>query len=472
MVERNPHDGGRGAKSLGKEEAELREDVTMTQSMGETSGLTRLREAAKRNRHQRFNNILHHLNPELLRTAYEALNRRAVPGIDRETWQQFGKGLASRLSDLHHQIQAKRYRPKPVKRVQIPKANGEERPLGLTSITDKVVQGALAKVLESIYEEDFLGFSYGFRPHRSAHDALDAVYMAITTKKVSWVLDADIRAFFDRISHDWMMRFIEHRIADKRVHRLLERMLKSEVHGQDGRSKAVAGTPQGAVISPLLGNIYLHYVFDLWAHQWRQRHARGEVYLVRYADDVVVCFQYRSDGERFWRELSERLEQFDLSLNEEKTRLIEFGRFASSNRRERGAGKPETFEFLGFTHQCSARRKDGGFCLRRQTIAKRQRRTLGRIKSVLMAKRHSKVSEVGCWLRRVVQGYFNYYGVPGNTESLDAFRTQVNRYWLRALRRRSHKGASLSWAKFQRLVQTFIPTPRVTHPYPSLRFRV
>ena len=445
----------------------------MTQSIGQTPpGLIRLHEAARRDRRLRFSNLLHHVTVELLEKAYYALNRKAAAGVDGEDWSRYGEKLHERLPELHQRLHTHRYKPKHVKRIWLTKANGKLRPIGITAIEDKVVQQALVWILEAIYESDFLGFSYGFRPGRSQHQALDAVYVAISVRKVSWVLDADIKGFFDAIDHDWMMRFLAHRIADKRILHIIERTLKCGVDEDGKRERTVVGTPQGAVLSPLLGNIYLHYVLDLWAHQWRNRSARGETTIVRYADDSVIGFQYRDDGLRFVAELKERLAKFGLSLNEEKTRLIEFGRFAQSNRAQRGVGKPETFDFLGFTHMCSRRRSDGGFTIRRYTIAKKQRDKLKQVKQVLKKTRHRHPFDVGKWLRRVVQGYLNYFAVPGNKQALDAFRAEICRAWLRALRRRSQKSGGMPWKRMTALIKRFIPSVRVLHPYPNQRLCV
>lgn len=445
----------------------------MTQSMRQTRpGLIRLREAAKRDSRLRFDNLLHHITVELLAEAYRNLNRRAAPGVDAQDWTSYGSNLEEKLVNLCQRLHTNTYRARPVLRQWIPKANGQQRPIGITAVEDKVVQQALVWILEAIYENDFKGFSYGFRPGRSQHDALDAVYMAVTTRRVSWVLDADIKGFFDAVEHGWMMRMLKERIADNRLLALIERMLKSGVQ-EDGRwNRTEVGTPQGAVISPVLGNIYLHYVLDLWAHRWRKRTARGEVYIIRYADDSVLCFQHRSDGERFVRELKQRLAKFGLSLNEEKTRLIEFGRFAAANRHRRGQRKPETFDFLGLTHICARRRSDGKFKLMRITIAKRQRDKLKQIRRVLMRNRHRHPYDVGVWLKRLVQGYFNYFAVPDNHKTLDRFRTEVCRAWLKALRRRSQKGAGMNWIQVTRLIRRFIPTLSVLHPYPNQRFCV
>lgn len=443
----------------------------MTQSVGKTlTGLVLVRQSAKRNPKQRFNNLLKHLTPELLRQAYYALNTKAAKGVDDVSWEDYGQELDAHITDLCTQVHTNRYKPQPVKRIWIPKADGQQRPIGITTIEDKVVQQAVVWVLEAIYEVDFLGFSYGFRPGRSQHHALDAVYVAIASRKVSWVLDADIKRFFDTLQHDWMMMFLEHRIADPRLLRIVERTLKCGVVDEGRKTKTEAGTPQGAVLSPLLANIYLHYALDLWVRQWRYRHSRGAMYAVRYADDSLYCFQYLDDGKRFQRALEQRLSKFGLSLNPEKTRLVEFGRFAKSNRRERGLGKPDTFDFLGFTHFCSVRWSTGEFALRRITVAKRQRAKIAAIKKQLKRNLHRPVVEVGQWLRKVVTGYLNYYAVPGNLVAMTAFRTEVCKAWFKALRRRSQKGGCLPWYKFQKLVRLFMPSVRVVHPYPVYRF--
>jgi group II intron reverse transcriptase/maturase len=436
------------------------------------SGLDRVREAAKREPEQRFTNLLHHITVKRLHAAYLALKRQAAAGVDGVTWTEYGDGLEERLADLHERIQSGRYRARPSKRTWIPKADGRQRPIGIAALEDKIVQQALVEVLQSIYEEDFIGFSYGCRPGRSQHNALDAIYVAITQRKVSWVLDADIRSFYDTLDHGWLMEFVGHRIADKRVLRMIRKFLRAGVSEDGTWSKTVAGTPQGAVISPLLANIYLHYVLDQWVKRWRDHHARGEVYIVRYADDFVMGFQYRTDAERFQVELRRRMAKFGLELHDGKTRLIEFGRYAIDNRKGRGEGKPQTFDFLGFTHICSKRRKDGRFSLKRTTNNRRLRSKIKEVRQTLLRHRHKAVPEQGRWLRSVVQGHFNYYAVPGNREALDAFRTQAGHAWLHALRRRSQKGRGLTWERMKRQIMRWIPTARVLHPYPNQRFCV
>ena len=447
--------------------------VTGTQKPEATSsGLDRVREAAKRDKDLCFTNLLHHITEERLELAYRSLNPKASQGVDEVTWQEYGETIKERLPILHDQIQKSSYRARPSKRVWIPKDDGTKRPIGIAALEDKIVQQALVEILQSIYEEDFHGFSYGFRPGRSQHNALDAIYVAITQRKVSWILDADIKGFYDNINHNWLMKFIEHRITDKRIHRLIRKFLRAGVSENGKWSKTEVGTPQGAVISPLLANIYLHYALDLWVNQWRKRHARGEVYVVRYADDFVMGFQYQSDAERFHAELNKRMEAFGMELHSDKTRLIEFGRFAAGNRKKRGQEKPETFDFLGFTHICSTRRKDGKYKLQRKTIGKRLRRKIKEVRQILHRHRHKPVSEQGRWLRSVVVGHFNYYGVPGNRKALDTFRTQIGYAWLHALRRRSQKGRNLTWERMQRQMMKWLPTAKVRHPYPNQRFCV
>ena len=436
---------------------------------GASNGLGRVREAARKDKETRFTSLLHHVTIDLLKESYYSLKRGAAPGVDGVTWKEYENELEEKLCDLKDRVHRGAYRAQPSRRAYIPKPDGSKRRLGIASLEDKIVQQALGTVLNQIYEEDFLDFSYGFRPGRGQHDALDALWVGISSRKVNWVLDADIRGFFDALDHGWLMKFVEHRIADQRVLRLIRKWLKVGVFEDGRRSRTQVGTPQGAVISPLLGNVYLHYVLDLWVEQWRTMYARGDVIIVRYADDFVMGFQYRWEAERFQMELRQRLQKFGLSLHAEKTRLIEFGRFAAENRRQRGQGKPESFDFLGFTHSCGTRRNDGSFIIRRKTMSERARNKLRFVKETLMRIRHRPPAEVGAWLRRVLQGYFNYYAVPGNTVSLDVFRTQVQRSWLRALRRRSQRHR-MAWSRFSRYCEKWLPHARVLHPYPSVRF--
>jgi len=435
------------------------------------SGLSRVREAARKDSKLQFSNLLHHMTVDLLRHSYFSLKREAAAGVDDVTWREYGEKLEERLPGLHDRVQSEHYQAKPSKRIWIPKSETEQRPIGIAALEDKVVQQALATVLQQIYEVDFLGFSYGSRPGRSQHNALDAVYVAITQKKVSWVLDVDIRKFYDSLDHEWLMKFVGHRVTDQRILRLLRKFLRAGVSEDGEWSKTVVGTPQGAVISSLLSNVFLHYVLDLWVEQWRRRHARGEMYIVRYADDVVMGFQYRSDAEQFQTELKERLAKFSLEMHEGKTKLIEFGRFAIEDRKEHGERKPETFDFLGFTHIC-AKKKNGRFTIYRKTITKRLRDKIKKVREILLRKRHRPVSEQGAWLRAVMRGHFNYYGVPGNRKALDTFRRQTQRSWVQALRKRSQKARSLTWERMKKLIATWLPTARIVHPYPNQRLCV
>ena len=447
--------------------------VTWTQGRGEAmSGLDRIRKAAREDKGLRFNNLMHHITVELLRESYHALKHEAAPGVDEVTWREYGEGLESRLTDLHARVQSERYRPKPSKRIYIPKTDGRQRPIGIASLEDKIIQQANSQILGAIWEEDFANFSYGFRPGRSQHNALDALWVGLTQRKVSWVLDCDIRNFFDTLRHGWLTKFVEHRVADRRMLRLVSRWLTAGVSEQGEWSGTSKGVPQGAVISPVLANVYLHYVLDLWVKWWRKQPGRGEMIIVRYADDAVMGFQYRADAERFLHELKERFARFGLEVHPDKTRLIEFGRFAIQNRKERDEDRPETFDFLGFTHICARRRSDGRFTVWRKTIAKRMRAKLQEIKEEFKRRRHGLVPKQGQWLKAVVQGYFNYHAVPNNTERLNSFRGQVCRLWLRALRRRSQKARRLTWSRMKRLIQTWIPSVRVLHPYPNMRLRV
>ena len=431
-----------------------------------------VRQVARRDKQVRFTALLHHVTPQLLFTSFYQLKREASPGVDGQTWQEYDdEGLLDRINDLHDRVHRGTYRAKPSKRAWIPKADGRQRPLGIASLEDKIVQQAVKTVLEHIYEEDFVGFSYGFRPGRGPHNALDALWVGLDKRKVSWVLDADIRGFFDAIDHEWMRKFLGHRIADRRILRLIRKWLRAGVSDDGTWSKTTVGTPQGAVISPLLANVFLHYVLDLWAQHWRKHYARGEVIIVRYADDFVMGFQHRSDAERCLQELRGRFIKFGLELHPDKTRLIEFGRFAAERRAKRGLGKPETFTFLGFTHLCGTTRR-GAFTIKRKTATKRMRAKLQEIKTRLRRLRHDKVAYVGKWLRSVVQGWFNYHAVPGNRPCLDAFRTQCGRLWRAVLRRRSQKGRRWTWERMSRLIRRWLPSAQILHPYPNQRLIV
>jgi len=435
---------------------------------GVSQGLAGVRKAAKERKQERFTTLLHHLTTGLLRHSYYALKRNAAPGVDGVRWQEYEEGLENRLLDLKDRIHRGAYRAQPSRRVYIPKADGRERPLGIAALEDKIVQQAVVTILNEIYEVDFRGFSYGFRPGRGPHQALDALNVGIERKRVNWILDADIRGFFDNMSHEWTMEFVQHRVADRRILRLIQKWLKAGV-SEDGQwSETKVGTPQGAVVSPLLANVYLHYVFDLWMEAWREKVADGDVIVVRYADDLVVGFEHRAEAERFLVDFRERLAKFGLELNAEKTRLIEFGRFARDRRQARGEGEPESFTFLGFTHYCGINRA-GKFTIRRQTARKRLEAKLQQVKQTLRARMHEPVPKVGKWLRRVLNGFYQYHAVPGNWASLKRFRLRIGRYWRHVLQRRSQRGR-FTQERMARLYDRWLIQPRVVHPYPSVRF--
>ncbi len=436
------------------------------------SALERIRQAASKDKEMRFTALFHHIYaPEALRTAYFCLKREAAPGVDGETWRHYGEDLGANLQDLSHRLKQGAYRAMPVRRVYIPKADGRLRPLGITALEDKIVQRAAVEVMNAIYETDFLGFSYGFRPKRSQHNALDALYTGLLTKKVNWVLDLDIRGFFDAISHEWLVKFVEHRIADRRVVRLIQKWLNAGVLEDGKRIRMEEGTPQGGSASPLLANIYLHYVFDLWVQAWRRKQAHGDVIVVRYADDIVVGFQNEADAKQFRVELAERFGKFSLELHPDKTRLLEFGSFAVRNRKRRGEGKPETFDFLGFTHICGKKRSNGYFTVLRQTVRKRLQAKLREVKLELRRRMHAPIQETGQWLRSVVSGHFRYYGVPMNSQALNTFRLKVGWLWHRTLSRRGQNGRVL-WDRMRRLIDRWLPPVRVCHPFPLRRLGV
>jgi RNA-directed DNA polymerase len=436
--------------------------------LGVSSDLDRVRQVARKDGDVRFTALLHHVTVDRLREAYRAISPDAAAGVDGVTWRDYGSDLEANLLDLHARVHRGAYRAMPTRRVFIPKPDGRLRPLGVASLEDKILQRAVVEVLHAIYEEDFLGFSYGFRPGRSQHDALDALAAGITRKKVSYVLDADISDFFTGLDQSWLVRFLEHRIADKRVLRLIQKWLRAGVIEDGEWSETEEGTAQGASVSPLLANVFLHYVFDLWADQWRRRHAHGDVILTRYADDFLVGFEHREDAERFRADLRDRFVRFGLELHPEKTRLIEFGRFAAERRQARGLRKPETFEFLGFTHIC-AKGKNGRFKVKRVTSKKKMRAKLKSVKAEMRRRMHLPIPEQGRWLTRVLEGHYNYYAVPDNIEALRGFREQVIRHWRHALSRRSQNGR-LTWERTRRLADRWLPQPRILHPWPNVRF--
>jgi group II intron reverse transcriptase/maturase len=436
--------------------------------LGGKTGLDRVREVARKDKDARFTSLLHHVDVDRLREAYRAISPKAAPGVDGVTWGAYGVHLEDNLRDLHDRVHSGAYRAKPSRRAYIPKADGRMRPLGIASLEDKVVQRAVVEVLNAVYEEDFAGFSYGFRPGRKQHDALDALAVGIEQRRTNWVLDADISNFFSTLDRAWLGKFLEHRIADKRVLRLVQKWLAAGVIENGEWSEEPEGSPQGASISPLLANVYLHYVFDRWAKRWRKRQARGDMIIVRFADDFIVGFQHLGDAKEFLSDLRERFAKFNLELHPAKTRLIEFGRYAAERRSKRGLGKPETFDFLGFKHVCAKDRK-GRFALRRFTVAKRLRAKLRDVKVKLKRGRHRRIPEQGRWLGSVVRGHMAYYAVPGNLRAVQAFREDATRHWYKALRRRSQR-RRLTWERMDRLADRWLPPARIVHPWPGVRF--
>ena len=436
------------------------------------SKLQLIHQKAKKDKTLKFTTLMHHIyNIDMLRMSYLELKKKAAPGVDKVIWEDYKVNLEGNLQDLSERIKKGSYKAKPVRRVYIPKADGKQRPLGVTALEDKIVQRATVAVMNTIYEADFLGFSYGFRPKKGQHQALDALYMGISTKKVSYIFDADIRDFFNKIDREWLIKFIEHRISDKRLIRLVKKWLNAGILENGEIIYNEQGTPQGSSASPLFANVFMHYVYDLWVQQWRKREARGDVIVVRFADDTVVGFQYESDAKHFQKELKERLLKFGLELHPEKTRLIEFGRFAAQNREKRKKGKPKTFTFLGFTHICGKTRKDGRFTIQRQTIKKKMRAKVREIKDDLKARMHDTIQETGKWLRSILIGHYQYYAVPGNYQAMSEFRDQISRRWLQTLRRRGQK-RPITWDKMRLLLNHWLPKPKICHEYPNKRFGV
>jgi group II intron reverse transcriptase/maturase len=433
-----------------------------------SQALERVRKAARQRKKEKFTALLHHISVETLEVAFYALKRKAAPGVDGVTWQEYEADLERRLADLHTRVHRGAYRPQPSRRTYIPKADGRQRPLAIAALEDKIVQGATVMVLNAIYEEDFPGFSYGFRPGRGPHDALDALAVGITKRKVSYILDADIRSFFDSVSQEWLIRFVEHRIGDVRIIRLIRKWLRAGILEDGTVTVSERGTGQGSVASPLLANIYLHYVFDLWAERWRRQEATGDMIIVRYADDLVLGFQHESDAHRFLDAMRARFEEFALSLHPDKTRLIEFGRFVAASREKRGLCKPETFNFLGFTF-IRGRSRRGSFLLKRKSRRDRVRAKLREIKEALRRRMHRPIPEQGSWLAQVIRGFFAYHAVPTNFTVLSMFRHQIVRLWLRTLRRRSQKDRT-PWSRMAKLAKDFLPKPKILHPWPAVRF--
>jgi len=444
---------------------------TQRRKQHRSGGLAGVREAARKDSKLKFNNLLHHVSEDCLIEAFFNLKKSAAVGVDGVTWHEYEQNMEVNIADLHGRIHRGAYRAKPSRRSWIPKPDGQRRPLGLASLEDKIVQQAVLYVIQSIYEQDFLAFSYGFRPNRSGHQALDALTVGLCDKRVNWVLDADIRGFFDAIDHEWLIKFLEHRIGDRRILRLIRKWLRAGV-SEDGQwSKTTVGTPQGGVISPLLANVYLHYVFDLWIEWWRNNRCYGDVIVVRYADDFVIGFQHLSEAQACLDELRQRFAKFGLELHPEKTRLIEFGPYAEENRAKRGEGRPETFDFLGFTHVVARTRTHGRFTIHRYSSGKRLRATFLKISENLRKRMNRPLGETGRWLGSVVRGWLNYHAVPFNTKRINRFHQEVIRLWLVNIRRRSQRNRRWTWKRMERLAAAYIPRPKILHPYPHQRFR-
>lgn len=471
---RRPRDGnaeeveGRGPAEGNSPESNARR----TQSRGSADrALERVRQAAGRDRRQKLTALLHHVyDVDRLRRAYRALRHDAAAGVDGETWKTYGEALEGNLRDLSERLKRGAYRVKPTRRAYVPKADGRLRPLGVPTLEDKVVQRAVVGVLNAIYEGDFLGFSYGFRPGRSQHQALDALASGIHVRQVSWVLDADIRSFFDTLDHGWLVKFLEHRVGDRRLVRLIREWLAAGVLEEGEWKRSDEGTVQGGSISPLLSNVYLHYVFDLWVSRWRKAQAKGDVVVTRYADDFIVGFEHRAEAERFLAELTERFRKFGLELHPDKTRLIEFGRYAAERRQRRGEGRPATFDFLGFTHICG-RGRGGVFAVIRQTMRRRMRAKLKAVYVELRRRHNASIPQTGAYLRAVMNGHNRYYGVPMNIRALQSFRWELGRRWKAALERRSQR-ARIPWERMERLIERWLPPARICHPFPLVRMGV
>lgn len=466
QADAEPVEGRGGTKG----NAELQNTVRTQSRAAVSHAQERIREAVNRNKKEKLTALLHHVTIDFIRTAFLSLKRRAAAGIDGVTWEQYAEDLDNNIRDLHRRLHSGAYRAMPARRTYIPKADGKQRPLGIAAMEDKIIQAAVVMLLTPIYEAEFLGFSYGFRPGRSQHDALDALAFGIKGSYIWWVLDADIRSFFDSISHEWLIRFVEHRVGDSRIIRLIRKWLKAGVLERGAWNETSEGTPQGAVISPLLANIYLHYVYDLWAQAWRKRNATGDMMIIRYADDTIVGFQHQQDAELFLQNLRERLAKFALEVHPEKTRLIQFGRLAAERRAKRGEGKPETFDFLGFTHICGSKQNGRGFQLRRKTKRKRKQALLNKIAAELRRIRHRPIDEQGRWLATVLRGHYAYFAVPTNLPSVQALRHQIKVRWFLNLQRRSQR--RLKWRRMNVIADKFLPIPSVLHPWPEARFLV
>ncbi|NJM10140.1 MAG: group II intron reverse transcriptase/maturase [Bdellovibrionaceae bacterium] len=435
------------------------------------SALDRIRKLAKQEKGTKFNNLMHHIyNVDRLRKCFFEMKKKAAAGIDEVTWHDYEENLERNLQDLSRRLKVGGYKAKPVRRVFIDKADGKKRPLGVPVLEDKLVQRSTVEVMNAIYETDFRPFSYGYRPGRSQHNCLDALYVGLLTRKVNWVMDADIKGFFDSLNHEWLVKFVEHRIGDDRVIRLIRKWLKAGVMNEGTHEETSEGVPQGGSISPLLANIYLHYALDLWVDHKRRDKSRGEVIIVRWADDFVMGFEHKSQAENYLAELKDRMRKFSLELHPEKTRILEFGPWARYNRKRRQQGKPETFGFLGFTHIVGVKFSNGMYTVLRQTIRKKMRIKLTEVKQELRQRMSHPVNDQGKWLKSIVEGHCRYYGVPGNPAP-NRFRFAISQMWWKTLRRRGNR-RKLQWRKMEKIVDRWLPQVKLHHPYPLRRMGV
>jgi len=477
---KSPNKAGTKAAAEGMEGKTLTKGNTSQQNTSRTqkagndvpSALDRIRKLASQEKGTKFNNLMHHIySIDRLRKCFFEMKKKAAAGIDKVTWKDYEENLESNLQDLSQRLKSGGYKAKPVRRVFIDKADGKKRPLGVPVLEDKLVQRSAVEVMNAIYETDFLGFSYGYRPGQSQHNCLDALYVALLTCKVNWVMDADIKGFFDSLDHEWLIKFVEHRIGDNRVIRLIRKWLKAGVMVGGLKEETNEGVPQGGSISPLLANIYLHYTLDLWVDHKRKDKSRGEVIIVRWADDFVMGFEHRSQAENFLAELQERMRKFSLELHPEKTRILEFGPYAVNNRKRREQSKPETFGFLGFTHIVGIKRSNRMYTVFRRTIGKKMRAKLTEIKQEMRNRMHHPVEDQGKWLKSVIEGHNRYYGVPGNQHAMMVFRFAIGQLWWRTLRRRGNR-RKLPWKKMKRFVDLWLPQVKLHHPYPLRRMGV
>ncbi|KUO53156.1 MAG: group II intron reverse transcriptase/maturase [Desulfitibacter sp. BRH_c19] len=416
--------------------------------------LADIAQRARADKSSKFCSLAHLMGKGTLREAFKRVSSSAAPGIDGETKEIYKLHLEENLINLLEKLKRGTYKPLPVRRKYIPKAGSNKmRPLGIPALEDKLVQTALVIILESIYEQDFLDFSFGFRPKRNCHEALKDLSRNIGTKKVSYIVEADIRGFFDHVDHEWLMKMLEHRVKDTKILRLVKRFLKAGIMEEDTFINTTEGVPQGGSLSPLLANIYLHYTLDPWFDKVIRKMSIGEAYLTRYADDFVVCFQYKRDAQLFYQSLKDRLAKFGLEVAEEKTRIIEFGRFAERDAKRRGDGKPETFDFLGITHYCGRSRK-GRFKLKWKTARKKYNAKVKDFAQWIKENRHQSLKEIWKTVNSKLRGHYQYYGVSDNWQNLLNYKRQIIILLAKWLNRRSQRN-NLEWSKFNKMLKLY-----------------